>query len=101
MTTTRRLLPEMWKLADVARELGVQSHTLVAAARRGQFCAVFQVGRAWYARAADVREWFAKSAAPEISPLLLDRVRAAGAPPDGEPLPRRPRQPRARTAGSC
>lgn len=101
MTTRTKLLPEMWKLADVARELGVQSHTLVAASQRGRFCPVIQVGRAWYAKAADVRAWFAASRSPEINPLLLDRVRAAGAPLDGEPLPRRPRQPRARTAGSC
>lgn len=101
-TEAPRLLPELWRVAAVARELGMQTHSLVAASRRGQFPRVVQVGRTWFARAADVRDWFARQhAADDVSPLLLDRIRAAGEPVDGARPARRRRPPRAGSAGSC
>lgn len=96
-----RLLPELWKLADVAAELRMHTHSLVEASRRGEFVKVTKVGKTWFARAIDVLAWFEKSNDRSVSELMRDRIRAAGAAPDGARPPRRQRQPRARSGASC
>lgn len=93
-------LPPMWKLADIARHLRMYASSLVEASARGQFVPLVQIGRTWFARRADVLEWFAKTGRKDISPLALDRVRAAGAEACRQHQSRR-RQPRARSAASC
>lgn len=89
------------KLAAVAREMGVKAHTLVAAWRKGRFCALIQVGRTWMLRRADLAAWIARQehGPAQVSPMVLDRIRAAGASAARQPGPRR-RQQRADTASS-
>jgi hypothetical protein len=50
-------LPQMVALADAGGDLGMSSHALVQATRRGKFAAVVQVGRRWFARLHEVRSW--------------------------------------------
>lgn len=75
---SRAILPGYVKLAAIARELDVLTHTLVEASQRGRFVPLVQVGRTWFAKVADVQAWFARDHA-NTSAIDLDRVRAAGA----------------------
>lgn len=99
-----RLLPEMWPVARVARELGKASHVLVDASRRGEFPPVVRVGGCWYVRADACRDWFDRQHAESLSEAQLAQIRQAGRDPQAAEArrpARRPDQPRARTAGSC
>lgn len=86
------LLPEMWPLAKVAKELGKASHVLVDASRRGEFPPLVRVGATWYVKADACREWFERQHVdPGLTPAQLEQVRHAGRAiaPDGNPMPRR------------
>lgn len=72
-----KLLPEMWRLANVARELHVHSSTLVDASRRGRFPPVVRVGGVWMVQAESVREWFSRQHAAPLNPGKRVAVKAA------------------------
>lgn len=95
------LLPEMWPLHKLAKELGKASHVLVTASRNGAFPPVVKVGALWFVEAEKVRDWFSRNhAADESSPADRDRIRQAGRAAGGSQPARRPRQPRARNGAS-
>ncbi|MEO6593712.1 MAG: hypothetical protein ABIP94_03045 [Planctomycetota bacterium] len=73
-----RLLPEMWPLHRVAKELGKATHVLVAASARGKFPPIVQVGAVWFVHAAAVREWVNRNHAVPISQGQRERIRRAG-----------------------
>jgi len=89
MRDDERLLPELWPLHRVAKELGKASHVLVTAAQDGRFPPVYRVGALWFVRADDVRDWFSRNHATKASEAELDRIRAAGRVNQPEPSPRR------------
>lgn len=96
-----RLLPEMWPVHRIAKELGKAGHVLVTASRNGTFPPVVRVGALWFVKADHVREWFDKQhATGSVTPEQRDRIRQAGRAVAGSPPSPRPRQPRARTATS-
>ena len=95
-----RLLPELWPLHQIAKELGKASHVLVDASRAGTFPPLVRVGALWFVKAELMREWIDRQhAAVTVTPGQRDRIRAAGVAA-GQPPARRPRQPRARSAAS-
>ena len=95
-----RLLPELWPLHQIAKELGKASHVLVDASRTGTFPPVIRIGALWFVKADLMREWVDRQhAAATVTPEQRDRIRAAGAAASPPPA-RRPRQPRARSAAS-
>lgn len=95
------LLPEMWPLHKVAKELGKASHVLVTAARNGTFPPVVKVGAVWFVEAEKCRDWFSRNhAADDVSPADRDRIRQAGRAASGQPPARRLRQPRGHTSRS-
>lgn len=54
------------------------THSLVAAASRGQFPRVTRIGAKWYARVDEVKAWFDGNHATLVSPGLVGVVRRAG-----------------------
>lgn len=88
----RRLLPEHWRLADLARELGTTTHALVQASRRGEFVPVVQIGRCWFARADLVRAWFNRQHANDNVPTALQRDLILQAGAEGAEAYRRERE---------
>lgn len=72
------LLPEIWPLHKVAKELGKATHVLVSASAEGAFPPVFRIGAVWHVQAELVREWIEKNQAPPPKPLNRIRVRDAG-----------------------
>lgn len=74
---TDRLLPELWPLHRVARELGKATHVLVDASRRGDFCPIHKVGAVWFVRADAVREWFSRNHAAGATAAELTAMRQA------------------------
>ena len=98
---TAPLLPEMWPLHRIAKELGKASHVLVAASRSGTFPPVIRVGALWFVKAEEVRAWFDKNHAVDVaSPATLDRVKAAGRASASSQRRRLPAQLRAHSASS-
>lgn len=99
--TTTNLLPELWPLHRLAKELGKATHVLVSASRAGQFPPIVRVGAVWFVKAELVRAWFdSQHAASTVTSQQRDRIRQAGQAVAGQP-PRSPRrQPRARTESS-
>lgn len=98
-----RVLPEMVELHRVAKELRKASHVLVDASARGQFPPVVKVGAVWYVDRAKLADWFSRNHATlgdDVSPLELDRIRAAGQAGVSAPLAPRQRQPRGRKGAS-
>ena len=88
------LLPEMWPLHKIAKELGKASHVLVTASRAGTFPPVVRVGALWFVQAEACRAWFDRQHAGEDpSSRDLDRIRAAGRAAAGSPRRRLPDQP--------
>lgn len=73
-----RLLPEMWPLHRVAKELDKASHVLVSASRNGTFPPIVRVGALWFVKADDVREWFSRNHAKVAPTADYERVRQAG-----------------------
>lgn len=98
---TDRLLPELWPLHRVAKELGKATHVLVAASREGRFPPVVQIGALWHVRADLMTAWVnGQHAGAGVSPEQRARIREAGRSAAGEqPSPRR-RRLRARSASS-
>lgn len=95
------LLPELWPLHQVAKELGKATHVLVSASRDGTFPPLSRVGAVWYVKADLVREWFDRQhAVGSVTPEQRDRIRKAGRSGADAPRARRQRQPRASTASS-
>ena len=95
-----RLLPELWPLHQIAKELGKASHVLVSASQAGTFPPVIRIGALWFVKAELMREWIDRQhAASIVTPEQRDRIRAAGDVAAQLPAPR-PRQPRARSAAS-
>ena len=96
-----RLLPELWPLHRIAKELGKATHVLVSASREGRFPPVIQIGAVWHVRADLMTEWvYRQHATSTVTPEQRDRIREAGRSAEGAPPSRRRRQPRARTASS-
>jgi len=95
------LLPELWPLHRIAKELGKATHVLVAASKAGTFPAIVRVGAVWFVKAELVRSWFNfQHAKPKVTPAQMERIRQAGRAARAGSPSRRPRQPRARTAAS-
>ena len=96
------LLPEMWPLHQIAKELGKASHVLVSASRNGTFPPVVKVGALWFVEAEKVRAWFGRNHANEnaATPADRDRIRKAGRAAAAKQPERRPRQPRGRSGAS-
>lgn len=89
------LLPEMWPLSKVAKELGKASHVLVDASRRGQFPPLVRVGSCWFVKADACREWFDRQHVAEgFTESQLEQIRHAGRAiePDGRQARRRKRR---------
>lgn len=103
VSTLPRVLPEMVELHRIAKELRKASHVLVDASARGQFPPVVKVGAVWYVDRAKLADWFGRNHATlgdDVTPLELDRIRAAGqAGASALPAPRQ-RQPRGRKGAS-
>lgn len=97
MTARANLLPELWPLHRVAKELGKASHVLVTASRNGTFPPVFRVGALWFVKADDVRAWFSRNHAEAPATADIERVRQAGRAVAARQPRRRPAQPRADT----
>jgi hypothetical protein len=98
---TDNLLPELWPLHRIAKQLGKATHVLVDASRRGEFPGIIRFGAVWYVKADSMRAWIEKNhAATTVTPAQIDQIRQAGrAAAAPQPSPR-PRQPRARSAAS-
>ena len=95
------LLPELWPLHKLAKELGKATHVLVSASRAGTFPPVVRVGAVWFVKADLVRAWFdGQHAAVSVTPAQQDRIRQAGQAEAGALPSRRPRQLRGRSAAS-
>lgn len=72
------LLPELWELHKVARELGSSTQVLVEASSRGEFPPVVRIGAKWHVKADLMREWIERQHAPEqVSQAHVDRMKAA------------------------
>lgn len=96
-----RLLPELWPLHRVAKELGKATHVLVAASRAGQFPPVVKIGAVWHVRAELMTAWVNRQhATASVTAEQRERIRAAGRTGAAERPSRRRRQPRARSASS-
>lgn len=102
MTSTEtRLLPELWPLHRVAKELGKATHVLVDASRRGEFAPVIRVGAVWFVRADACREWFERQhAVATVTSGQRERIRQAGRAEGARQPSPRPRQPRGHTEAS-
>lgn len=101
MSTVANLLPELWPLHRIAKELGKATHVLVDASSRGEFPPLVRIGAVWHVKADLMREWVDRNhAATTVTPAQIDQIRQAGrAEAAPQPSPR-PRQPRARSAAS-
>jgi hypothetical protein len=98
---TDRLLPELWPLHRIAKELGKSTHVLVDASTRGEFPSLVRFGAVWHVRADLMREWCDRQHAPAaLTPGQIDQIRQAAQGEEAPPPSRRPRQPRARNAAS-
>lgn len=98
---SERLLPEVWPLHQVAKELGKATHVLVEASSAGTFPPVFRIGAVWHVRAELMRAWINSQQAPAPATAeQRERVRAAGQGEVSQPRARRRVQPRAHTAAS-
>lgn len=95
------LLPELWPLRLVGKELGKATQVLVEASSRGEFPPVVRIGATWHVRADLMREWVQRQHAPElVSQAHVARMQQAARAAVSQPPARRLRQPRARSASS-
>jgi predicted DNA-binding transcriptional regulator AlpA len=72
-------LPDLIRLSEFARRVGMQTSTLVESSARGQFPPVVRIGTRWFVRAELLADWCSRQHAVRSDPLLLDRMRAAAA----------------------
>lgn len=99
--TDARLLPELWPLHLIGKELGKSTQVLVEASSRGEFPPVVRIGATWHVKADLMREWLERQHAPQmVSQAHVERMQAAARAAVSRPRGRRQLQPRARTASS-
>lgn len=76
---TGRLLPEMWRLHQVAKELGKETRELVDASARGEFPRIKKIGHLWFVEADLVHKWLATGDAQVVLGATQDALALADA----------------------